>query len=340
MDSFLCGQGLAFGGQRATNKRRFLFPVALCLCLSPLGLVIAQDAPKPLDQPLSQGEFTAELNGLKLWFKVSGTGPVCLMPSPAWGVSSDPYFRTLQPLEKRFTMVYLDSRGTGRSQKPASTKEYTWDHLVADLEALRAHLKQEKVWLMGHSEGGTEILHYACKYPARIRGLVLLDATAVRDEESKQDMASRQQRRKDDPRFAEAMKAQQRRQSEPSDADLKADMMALMPFFWSDPARIAAHAGDFEATSMSAVAWRGQTDSRRYAFDLRDPLRQVGAPAQIVVGDDDFVCSPLAAKRLHLCLPNSKLLLIEGAGHFPWLEQPDVFFRDVPVFLEAMQERR
>ncbi len=341
MDSFMSGQGLAFGGHRAANKRRFLFPVALCLCLGPLGLATAQDTSEPPDRPLSQGEFTAELNGLKLWFKVSGAGPVCLMPSPAWGVSSDPYFRTLQPLEKTFTIVYLDSRGTGRSQRAASTKEYTWDHLVADLEALRAHLKQEKVWLMGHSEGGTQILHYACKHPARVRGLVLLDATAVRDEEAKQDMASRQQRRKDEPWFPEAMKALQGRQSEPvkSDADLKANLMALMPFYWSDPARIAAHASDFEATSMSAEAWRGQTDSHRYSFDLRDPLKQVRAPALIVVGDDDFVCSPFAAKRLHLCLPNSKLLLIEGAGHFPWLEQPDAFFRDVPVFLEAMQER-
>ncbi len=267
MDSLRCGQGPAFCRHRATNKRRFLFPVALCLCLGPLGLATAQDTPESPSRPSSRGEFTAELNGLKQWFKVSGTGPVCLMPSPAWGVSSDPYFRTLQPLEKIFTIVYLDSRGTGRSQRAASTTEYTWDHLVADLEALRAHLQQEKVWLMGHSEGGTQILHYACKYPARVRGLVLLDATAVRDEESKQDMASRQQRRKDDPRFAEAMKAQQGRQSKTvnSDADLKADLMALMPFYWSDPARIAAHAGDLEATSMSAVAWRAQTDSRRYS---------------------------------------------------------------------------
>ncbi|MCL5280764.1 MAG: alpha/beta hydrolase [Planctomycetes bacterium] len=340
MDSLKLALGSVFGGRRATDQRRFLLPVALYLCLGPLGLAAARDAAEPPNRPLSQGEFTAELNGLRLWFKVSGAGPVCLMPSPAWGVSSDPYFRTLQPLEKSFTMVYLDSRGTGRSQKAASTKEYTWDHLVADLDALRTHLQQEKVWLMGHSEGGTQILHYACQYPARIRGLVLLDATAVRDEESKQDMASRQQRRKDEPWFPEAMKALQGRQSEPSDADLKANMMALMPFYWSDPARIAAHASDLEATGMSAVAWRGQTDSRRYSFDLREPLKHLRAPALIVVGDDDFVCSPLAAKRLHLCLPNSKLLLIEGAGHFPWLEQPDVFFRDVPAFLEAMQERR
>jgi proline iminopeptidase len=338
MDSFLSGPGRVSGARRATNKARFLLFLGLSICLRPLELVAAQEIPGPSTLPLTQGEFTAELNGLTLWFKVSGVGPVCLMPNPAWGPSSDLYFRTLKPLEKSFTMVYLDCRGTGRSQRAASTKEYTWDHLVTDLDALRSHLQQEKVWLMGHSEGGMQILHYACRYPALVRGLVLLDAAAVTDEEANRDITSRMQRRQGAPWFPEAVKAQQGLQSETvkSDADIKAAIMALLPFYWSDPARIAAHASDFEATSMSAVAWRGQTDSHRFSFDLRDPLKHLRAPVLIVVGDDDFICSPLAAKRLHLCLPNSKLLLIEGAGHFPWLEQPDVFFHDVPVFLRAL----
>jgi len=45
-----------------------------------------------------------------------------------------------------------------------------------------------------------------------------------------------------------------------------------------------------------------------------------------------------SAKRVHLCLPNSKLLLIENAGHFPWPEQPDASFSDVPVFLQALNQ--
>ncbi len=163
MDSLKSALGSGCGGCRAANKRRFLVSIGFCIYLWPLGLTLAQETSKPPVGPLTPGEFTAQLNGLKLWFKVSGVGPVCLMPNPAWGPSSDPYFRTLQPLEKIFTMVYLDCRGTGRSQKAPSTKEYTWDHLVADLDALRVHFRQEKVYLMGHSEGGTLILHYACR---------------------------------------------------------------------------------------------------------------------------------------------------------------------------------
>ena len=125
-------------------------------------------APGPAET-LKTGEFTVELNGIKLWYKVSGTGPVCLMPTPAWGPSSDLYFRTLKSMENLFTVVHIDSRGTGRSGRAKTAKQYTWDDLVADLDALRAHLKQETVWLMGHSEGGEQVLHYACKHPKRKR---------------------------------------------------------------------------------------------------------------------------------------------------------------------------
>jgi proline iminopeptidase len=117
---------------------------------------------------LENVEFTIELNGLKLWCKVSGTGPVCLMPSPDWGPSSDYCFRTLKPMEKLFTVVYLNSRGRGRSQEPKSAMDHSWDDRIADLDALRIHLKQHKVWLIGHSEGGMHILQYACRHPNRV----------------------------------------------------------------------------------------------------------------------------------------------------------------------------
>lgn len=101
-------------------------PFVLCALISllaPSDGAVAQD--KQTDKPtLKSGEFVVQLNGLELWYKVSGKGPVCLMPTPAWGPSSDSYFRTLKPLEKHFTIVYLDSRGTTlarASRSPAIT---------------------------------------------------------------------------------------------------------------------------------------------------------------------------------------------------------------------------
>jgi proline iminopeptidase len=289
---------------------------------------------RPTDPALETGEFSADLNGLKLWFKVSGRGPVCLMPTPAWGPSSDLYFRTLQPLERFFTVVYLDSRGTGRSQRAKFTTQYTWDHLVADLDALRHHLKLEKVWLMGHSEGGTQVLHYASRFPDRVNGLVLLNTTAVVDAEAEADIDARVMRRKGQPWFSGAVKALQA--GPKTDAEMAANLKEFLPLYWSDPAKIESHRQHFDATSMSVEASKGQTDSKRYPFDLRGQLSNVTAPALIVTGDDDFICSPAAARRLHLSLPRSKLLLIERSGHFPWLEQPETFNSQVAQFLRSL----
>ncbi len=284
-------------------------------------------------QPMSVGEHTVKLNDMKLWYKVSGSGPVCLMPTPAWGPSSDLYFRTLQSMEKYFTIVYIDSRGTGRSGRAKTLQEYTWGHLVDDLEALRVHLKQDTVWLIGHSGGGVQVLHYACRHPNRVGGLVLLNTSAVWDSSRETEVRKRMTRRKGESWYDDALKAWQ---SNPrTDKDIKKWIKAIDPFYWSDPTKAEQFKHDFAAESISVTAFAATEESKRRSWDLRNSLKKVTAPALIIVGDDDFISSPQSATILHLSLKNSKLLLLEECGHFPWLEQPEVFSARVPEFLEA-----
>ena len=243
---------------------------------------------------LEEGEFTATLNGLKLWYKVAGHGPVCLMPNPAWGPGSDYYLSAMKPLENYFTMVYLESRGTGRSERAKSTTEYTWDHLVADLEALRVHLKQDKVWLMGHSEGGAQILHYAVKYPDNVNGLVLLDTLAAEDDAWQADLHARASRRKDQPWFKSAMEALDKdvAGSAVTEKEFRQVLEESFPLYWSDATVRAKYKSLFEEAPLSLDALKGSVDSNRDPFDLTEELKTVKAPALIVVGDDDFICSP------------------------------------------------
>lgn len=302
-----------------------------------LTLLICNTTPLRAGEPdgLKAGEYKAELNGLKLWYKVSGQGPVCLMPTPGWGPSSDLYFRTLKTLENSFTVVYLDSRGTGRSGKAKAATEYTWDHFVSDLDALRVHLKQDKVWLMGHSEGGMQILHYACKYPERVGGMVVLASAATVSPADDFAIFGRIMKRKNEPWFAEAMKAQQAGPPK-TDAEMATGMSKFLPAYWADPARIEKYQEHFAATTMSIEAVRGQQESKRMKFDLTGELKKVTAPCLIVAGDKDAFCTAAAARQLHLCLPNSKLLIIEDCGHFMWMEQAEVFNTQVPQFLKAL----
>jgi hypothetical protein len=56
----------------------------LCTLIMILAFVLS-GATRAESGPLAPGEHVAELNGLRLWYKVSGTGPVCLLPNPPWG---------------------------------------------------------------------------------------------------------------------------------------------------------------------------------------------------------------------------------------------------------------
>ncbi len=297
-------------------------------------LVLLTAAPGLAGRP-EPGEFTAELNGLKHWYKVSGKGPVCLMPSPPWGVSSDLYFRTLKPMERYFTVVYLDSRGCGRSDKPKTTKEYTWDLLADDLEALRVHLQQDKVWLMGHSEGGNEVVHYACRRPEQVAGLILFASSAAVGPADDLAAFARAMKRKDEPWFPEVFKLIVSGPPK-TDADMAAGMEKMLPAYWAKPERIEKFKADFAAATMSAAAAAARQDSGRMHFDLTQQLAKVTSPALIVVGDRDDACPPYMSRDLHLGLSRSKLFVLEDCGHFPWLEQAKEFEAQLPKFMQAI----
>jgi pimeloyl-ACP methyl ester carboxylesterase len=111
---------------------------------------------------------------------------------------------------------------------------------------------------------------------------------------------------------------------------------SILPLYWTNPKAAEAFKPAFEAMTISDEAMAGQKASKRFPFDLRDRLKTVKAPALIVVGADDFICSVESARTLHLALSNSKLLVIEECGHFPWMEQSQVFETRVPQFLAAL----
>jgi proline iminopeptidase len=67
-------------------------------------------------------------------------------------------------------------------------------------------------------------------------------------------------------------------------------------------------------------------------WDWRSPLSQVKVPALVIHGTMDPL--PLSgAKAWSSILSNSQLLLLDGVGHFPYLEVPNRFFEAVDQFL-------
>ena len=112
-----------------------------------------------------------------------GLPALYLHGGPGGGLGRRGYVRALDP--ERFRIIGFDQRGCGRSvplaHEPAhDLASNTTARLIADAEALRAHLGVETWVLNGVSWGSTLALAYATEHPGRVLGVVLMAVTTTR----------------------------------------------------------------------------------------------------------------------------------------------------------------
>ena len=114
----------------------------------------------------ADGTFRRE--GVELHYRTDGTGPPVVLLSGGPGLNVEDLVPAAALLPATFQRVYFEQRGTGRSvlTEPSSSN-LTLRIVVDDLEALRVHLRLERLFLFGHSWGGMLAMAYAAAYPDR-----------------------------------------------------------------------------------------------------------------------------------------------------------------------------
>jgi pimeloyl-ACP methyl ester carboxylesterase len=58
-------------------------------------------------------------------------------------------------------------------------------------------------------------------------------------------------------------------------------------------------------------------------FDVRDRLADVNVPVLVITGADDRIIRPQESEEIAAALPDASLSIVEGAGHFPFIETPE-----------------
>ncbi|MBV9395237.1 MAG: alpha/beta hydrolase, partial [Methylobacteriaceae bacterium] len=113
----------------------------------------------------------AYVNGVNIAFNLQGEGPplVLLM---GYRLNSSAWPRELlDVLARHFTLVMIDNRGTGGSDKPVAG--YSLANLARDACGVLDHLGIERAHMLGYSMGGAIAQEFVCQFPARVAGLVL-----------------------------------------------------------------------------------------------------------------------------------------------------------------------
>lgn len=118
-------------------------------------------------------ERFAEVNGVRLHYRVAGTGsPVVLLHG--YAQTGHMWLPLVPSLAQRHTVIVPDLRGAGASAKPESG--YDKKTLAQDIHALTDSLGFERVRIVGHDIGLMVAYAYAAQFPQAAERVVLMDA--------------------------------------------------------------------------------------------------------------------------------------------------------------------
>ncbi|MFF9088452.1 alpha/beta fold hydrolase [Streptomyces sp. NPDC014991] len=269
-------------------------------------------------------------DGTRLAYHLRGTGePLAVLPGGPMRASA--YLGDLGGLTADRRLALLDLRGTGHSATPADPATYRCDRMVEDVEVWRAHMGLEHMDLLAHSAGAALALLYAARHPHRIRRLVLVtpNPSPLGMRATPEDRLAAARLRADEPWFARAYPAFRAWLADGADFD-----DVFLPFFygrWDDTAR--AHA-DAEPEQTNDEAGDRYFDEGAFAPEAtRTALAALTAPVLVYAGGADGGPRPCLAHRTAQAFPHAEVTVQPGAGHYPWLDDPERFRDRVAAFL-------
>ncbi len=229
------------------------------------------------------------------------------------------------PLANEFRLIAFDLRGHGASDKPLEAEQYTNSALWAeDLAAVIREKNLDRPVLVGWSYGGYIFADYVRTFgSAALGGLVFVGAATKAGTEEAQAFLGDE--------LLEVFSGLLSPDVQTSIASTR----AFLPLLTAHPL----------GEDMLAVALAGAMmvppEVRQAMFnrelDNDDALASIGVPTLVIHGRDDRIVRVRAAEHIAATVPGSKLLLYDGLGHAPFIDDPERFDRDLREFVRAVR---
>jgi pimeloyl-ACP methyl ester carboxylesterase len=276
-------------------------------------------------------KFTTQ-DGRRLTYRRLGTGPVLVVHPGGPGFSST-YLGDLAGLWERYSLVILNPRGTGSSDRPADRGAYHLDDYVSDLEELRQHLDLEQMLLLGYSHGGVVAQAYAAAYPGRVRRLVLASTAARFGPEQEAATKAAKEKRSGEAWYPDAAAAADDESELGTDEEVRDGTFRSMPFYFArfGPAE-QGYLDTFRSETINGDALRVFGEEIP-SLDLRSQLQNITAPTLVITGEDDFICGPVCAADMTAAIPGAREVIVGDSGHMVFVEQAQRFHDEVADFL-------
>lgn len=161
-----------------------LILVGLLFLLRALNLILAL---RWYNNPKSPGAIVS-LQGKRFYFRLAGNGQPTVVIDPALGTPSVEWWSIQEELSKTAQVLTYDRAGYGWSEYTPQAR--TSGNIALELNALLTSLGIEgPLILLGHSQGGLYLNHFARLFPEKVAAAVFLDPLSPSDNRFRKELA-------------------------------------------------------------------------------------------------------------------------------------------------------
>ncbi|MDO9256036.1 MAG: proline iminopeptidase-family hydrolase [Bacteroidales bacterium] len=291
-------------------------------------------------------EGFVDANGVLIYYKAFGQGDPLLIVHGGPGASHDYFLPYLLPLARTNRLIFIDERGSGRSQKLEDTSAYTVENMAEDVEDVRKALDLGKISLLGHSYGGVLAQAYALKYPENLTHLILCStfhSTSKMNEVFKKikekmapELLARIEKMEKEGLYGHGKAYEQGRYT--AEYMTAAWGEGYFPYLYQNhpDANYDPVANGNMAWDLYRAMWGSNgeyvIDGNLKSVEYTDRLSTITVPTLITVGDNDE-CAPSLSEEMHDKIKGSELVIFPKSGHMTFVDQPNLFISTVNGFL-------
>ncbi len=273
-----------------------------------------------------------------IYVRETGTGKdTVVVIHGGFGANHDYMLDAIEGLEKKYHFVLYDQRGSLLS--PGPKEKLTFQKNVNDLDLLIKQLGSKKVRIMAHSMGTLVAMEYLQQHPEKVSNLVLVGAIFPKSDSMASVFSKRQNEQvkflssrpevKALPIYKRYKELKGKFTSDRERTDFNRMAFASSNIYRID--RYKLMRGGFHYYKEDASV---MSETVNWKYDYRKSLND-NARTTVIFGDHDFLDFNGEVYREQI--KNYKKIvfrLIRSAGHNIWVDQPEIFRKELDMALQ------
>ena len=289
-----------------------------------------------LCEELNMNGNLVNIGDCNLYCEVKGNGtPMVVINGGPGGTHHyfHPWFGTAEKFAK---VIYYDQRGCGQSDF-AKGEGYTFKQAVDDLDKLRDKLGIEQWVICGYSYGGALAQYYSTVYPERVKGIVLISASPVLQDEEldktrQYDYISVEEEKRIDELYDLYSKRKLSFFQLLYNKDINGDWKRQN--FYKPTKEETIRAALYEW--VNDKGFNSAVGGDYHGYDFKGVFENNPIPTLICEGKWDLTWSEKKAGIISKNHPNAKLVMFENSGHNIYNEEPELFFSTLKSFIKTL----